>query len=136
MMSIIANGGFDVNPRLVAGLVMPGGRWVKEYPPCRGERIIDPATVNQMKYLLNSVTDYGTGKGASPGQLNVGGKTGTAETGRVIGGQEELLLWFAGFTPLIDTRAVIVVFIEEAREEVTPVQVFREIVEEITPLLE
>ncbi len=115
MFSVIANNGKMVNPRLVMELTTTEGFTVNSYPPDRGRMVLLPSTVNRLKYMLTSVTQYGTGTEAAVKPWITAGKTGTAQTGVIIDEAEKNVYWFAGFTPVERPEAVVVVLIEEGK---------------------
>ncbi len=131
MMSVIANGGRMVTPRLVEKVTDLNGRTVKEYyRPGPGNTVISTAAVNRLKFMLNTVTESGTGREAATSDLTVGGKTGTAQSGRIIDGREQLYYWFAGFAPADEPQVVVVVMMEDGGNK-SPGQIFRSIVQEV-----
>ncbi|NLI70807.1 MAG: penicillin-binding protein 2 [Firmicutes bacterium] len=126
LIAIIANDGKKVKPRLVDSITDCHHRTVKRFPHDRGTRVLSYSTVNKLKYVLNSVTTYGTGKGAANPKYMVGGKTGTAQSGRRREGREVLNHWFVGMAPLENSRVVVVVFMEE-RGDLGAAEIFRSI---------
>ncbi len=125
MMSIIANGGKKVNPKLVLKITDQNNRLIQRFPYTGGEQVLSYATVNKLKYILNSVTTIGTGRAAAGTEFAVGGKTGTAQSGRERDdGQEILNYWFAGIAPLENTEIVIVV-LTEGRSDISVTEIFR-----------
>ncbi len=117
MFSIISNNGRLVEPRLVMELANNQGLTVKRYASSMGQQVLHPTTVNQLKYMLMAVTQYGTGEEAAFDPWITAGKTGTAQTGIKVGEEEKSLSWFAGFTPIDNPAAVVVVLIEEGKGE-------------------
>jgi penicillin-binding protein 1A len=93
--SVIANGGYRVNPYLVSKITDGAGNVIMEAkrPAVRQEsaRAIDPRNAFIMDSILRDVTVYGTAAAASPalGRNDLAGKTGTT-TDTVDG-------WFAGY---------------------------------------
>ena len=109
-MAIIAaaagNGGFRVEPKLVARVLSPEGEPLRELEPAR-ERILKKKTATSLKQMMIDTVRSGTGavvgfRQASSGKI--GGKTGTAETG--IEGQPPHV-WFVAFAPGIAVAAVV-----------------------------
>jgi len=124
MMSVIANDGVKRELRLVKKIENEAGRAVRYYSPSQGNKVLSSSTANQLKYMLQAVTDYGTGTQADIPGTSVGGKTGTAaSTGRWRNEEEITNYWFVGMVPLESSRAVIVVFMEEPGASL----VFREV---------
>ena len=129
MMAVIARGGEMIMPRIVDRTTDNQGRVVENFPPETGRRVLSDSTVNKLKYLLHAVTESGTGRNAANPEFMVGGKTGTAQSGRSTSEdpEEEIYYhWFAGLSPLENTRAVIVVF-SEGESALLPAEIFQRI---------
>lgn len=99
--SILANGGFRVKPRLLAGS-----------PTVPGKQVVRPETAIMMRQMMEGVNLRGTGRlyAQIPGYTS-GGKTGTAqmvdpETGRYTNLNNAS---YMGFAPLVNPKIVIVV---------------------------
>ena len=116
MMAIIANGGRDINPRLVLAITDCRGNKIRHFISRGGRRVISSSTANKLRYMMQAVTDRGTGGDAAITRQGVAVKTGTAESGRFEGEREILNYWVAGFYPLERPKAVIVVFADHLRE--------------------
>ncbi|MEW5784839.1 MAG: penicillin-binding protein 2 [Bacillota bacterium] len=116
VMALIANGGREIQPRLVLALTDAYGREIRTFSPRRGQNVLSFSTVNKLKYLLQAVVAEGTGRPAGTTQAMLGAKTGTAQSGRLRDGREVLNHWIAGLYPLEKTRAAIVVFADDLRE--------------------
>ena len=118
MMAVFANGGTLVEPRLVLALTDAFGRLSRRFPVHKGRRrVLGASAVNRLKYLMQEVVSQGTGKAAAVTKELSGAKTGTAQSGRLWeGGGEILNYWIAGFYPLENPRAVVVVFADEMKE--------------------
>jgi penicillin-binding protein 2 len=116
MLSLIANGGRMVEPRLVVALRDEDGRIVRNFVPRRGEQVFSQVTVQKLKYLLQVVVDEGTARDARTDGLLLGAKTGTAESGRrTADGREIFNYWIAGIYPLERSKAVIIVFADRLK---------------------
>ncbi|MEI7858553.1 MAG: penicillin-binding protein 2 [Acidimicrobiales bacterium] len=97
----VANGGVFVSPRLVRGMVGPGGK-MRAAAASPTRRVIDAKTNAALTTMLESVVAAGTGVSAAVDGYAVAGKTGTAQVpspdhlgyipGHYIGS-------FAGFAP-------------------------------------
>ena len=135
LTAVVANGGYLVKPRLVLGLQDKGGRLSPSTLfPSSPTRVISPLTANRLSFLMMNVVDQGTGKNAQSEQMILGGKTGTAETGKTDAqGNPQYYSWFSGLVPLVETRAVITIFMEEPQRN--SAGVFKEIAEAIEPFL-
>ncbi|HOF38802.1 MAG TPA: penicillin-binding protein [Candidatus Hydrogenedentes bacterium] len=114
--AVIANGGYLVEPYLVARLTNPDGTVLYEHRPGQGERVLSPRTAEIMKNLCHEVVLHGTGEKASIAEYRVGGKTGTAQVARTDGrgyapGKYNTV--FAGFAPVAHPRVVTVIVVRE-----------------------
>ena len=99
----IANGGWLVEPQLLAGEARPSRR-----------RVFDAALAARLQLMLEQVVTDGTGTAAALTGIRVAGKTGTAQRA-VAGGFDDRhhAAWFAGFLPLPAPRYAIVVVVDE-----------------------
>lgn len=78
-----------------------------------GTPVLSAKTRALLRSMMADVVDHGTGSRAQIPLYGAGGKTGSAQTGRVSPwGEPEVDAWFAGFCPLINPRYVIVVLLE------------------------
>jgi cell division protein FtsI (penicillin-binding protein 3) len=116
----VANGGTLMQPRLVKSTFDATGRESRRLPPTAVRQVISPETARTLGQMLTRVVDHGTGHlGAIPGYA-VGGKTGTAQKldpatrrySRAPG-----VLSFVGFAPVDDPRFVMLVMLDEPRNE-------------------
>lgn len=128
--NIFANGGVYVRPTLVEGRVNSYTGQVTEnlYRPCQLQ-VVSPKTADTLREMLVGVVEEGLGAGAAIPQAAVGGKTGTAQTGRTRkrddGSESELYeSWFVGFYPAEAPRYTIAVMMDSTDitgEAVAPV---------------
>ncbi len=133
MMTVIANGGRDIRPRLVNRVVNQGGETVLYYPVRPGTRALNPLTVEKLVPMLTEVTLTGTARQAKSDNFIAAGKSGTAEARRE---GVPSYFWFAGFAPAGGKPLVAVVFveIERNRGNITAAGIFAAVMEEILPL--
>lgn len=101
------------SPRVGWALFRPDGTLVREIPvPVEGKLPISDEVRNYIRKALSEVASDGTAAGAFRGfpfdQVNVGGKTGTAE----VWGKADTS-WFASFAPAEDPRLVTVVVVSQ-----------------------
>ena len=100
----IANGGKQMQPRLVKA-VMENGEIIEEYPTkVLNERLISKKTTDAITGLLIDVVNGkdGTGKRAKSDKMLVAGKTGTANIPNSVTGKydnSEKMMSFCGFFP-------------------------------------
>jgi penicillin-binding protein 1A len=93
--AVFANGGYKVQPYLIASIRDTSGRLLAQATPAvagqDAARVLDERNAFLVDSMLRDVTRYGTGAAASPklGRSDIAGKTGT--TSDAIDG------WFAGY---------------------------------------
>ncbi|MDV4168278.1 penicillin-binding protein 2 [Rhodovulum sp. FJ3] len=133
--STIVNGGYKVEPTLLAG-----GR-------PRGERVISEATSAAARDMLRQVVVRGTASFGEVEGYHVGGKTGTADKPKPNGGyyEDKVIATFASVFPAHDPRYVLIVTLDEPVETSgseprrtagwTAVPVAAEIIRRTAPLL-
>ncbi|NBS83460.1 MAG: penicillin-binding protein 2 [Verrucomicrobia bacterium] len=119
MLSAVANGGTVYQPRLVQGVGLTtetGTKVTREYPVSvkRGDLGVRPANLDAVKAGLRAVVMEGTGKNAAVKDVEVAGKTGSAQFTTRIGGSvvKDTRTWFTGFAPLKDPKYVVIVIVE------------------------
>lgn len=107
--SAIANGGILYGPRLVAA-TGTDGEWCHWNVFERG-RVISPETAEQVRSILTTAVEEGTGTTAMIPGVSVAGKTGTAE--RLALGDNKYLSAFVGMVPAANPEIVAVVVIDQ-----------------------
>ncbi len=105
----VANGGRVVQPEPVQEVRAPDGSIVRRPMPVYLGRAMTTETASALRTLMKQVVDDGTGAAAAVVGLDVAGKTGTAETGRV--GKNDA--WFIGFAPSNAPRFAFAVLLED-----------------------
>ena len=118
MVSAVANGGTIFEPRIAARIESQGalpGHNSTVFPEgvARGnigvsERVLK---VIHEGMLMDVEWDEGTGVSARVAGLNIGGKTGSAETDKRIDGRKIKDTWFASFAPVEDPQYAVVVLV-------------------------
>lgn len=114
-ISVIADNGYSVRPRIVKEILDANGRVIKEFPPVVLRKVISPQTAFKMRGVLMGVVQTGTGKKARVEEFNVGGKTGTAqkvEPGGVYS-HDRFVASFIGFAPVEKPVLAVVVCVDE-----------------------
>jgi cell division protein FtsI (penicillin-binding protein 3) len=106
----IANDGVLLSPTLVREIRDPDGEIVYRHRPEPVRRVVPPAIARQLRVLLRSVVEKGTGSGATLAHFELAAKTGTAR--RTVNGryaQGEYVASFAALFPAADPQLVVVV---------------------------
>lgn len=137
-ISTIANGGFLMKPYLTKAIIAPDGVVVKEYNPSVVRRVFSEETMVMARSILKGVTERGgTGVKAALAEIDVAGKTGTAQKPDLIHGgyaSGKYVSSFLGFAPADSPRLAVVVLIDEPAGDfygsTVAAPVFREIVKQ------
>jgi cell division protein FtsI (penicillin-binding protein 3) len=116
----VANGGTLMHPRLVRSLFDAEGRETRRFEPRAVRRVISPETARTLTRLMTQVVAAGTGQKAAIAGHDVAGKTGTAQkldpaTRRYS--RNPGVLSFVGFVPADEPRLVMLVMLDEPRNE-------------------
>lgn len=107
----IANGGKMMRPYVVDSVSDYEGTILKQTSPGVWREPIGPAAAEDMKDMMVTVVNEGTGSGAQSSRVQIAGKTGTAEVeGRGPNA------WFVGFAPAENPRVAIAVVIVDSDE--------------------
>lgn len=106
--AIVANGGYSVEPHVVA---RRGGRTVPRRP---GRLLLRAETVSTLRSALESVVLEGTGEAAQVVGYRVAGKTGTAQIAeRGSYAADRYVASFIGFLPADDPELLVAIVIDE-----------------------
>lgn len=132
-MSVIANGGYLVRPRLVDAIGSEGNKRTLERPA--RQQVLSATVAAQMRAMLERTIDSGTGLLAQAPGYRTGGKTGTAqmidkETGRYS--HEEYVASFLGLAPINDPKIVVLVVLESPKGEYYGGQVAAPVFRDVT----
>lgn len=105
----IANGGKEMRPYVIDSITDYNGTIIKQTSPEQWKEPIQPGTAAQLKDMMVKVINEGTGRRARSSQIQIAGKTGTAEVeGRGPNA------WFVGFAPAESPRYAIAVVVEDS----------------------
>lgn len=127
----IANGGYYILPSVVESTVSGGKE--TEYKTTGKTRVMSEQTAETIKEALKNVVLMGTGSEAFTEDLEIAGKTATAQTGRYENGIEITNSWFCGFFPANDPRYVMIVM-SDGNTDTSVAPVFSQIAREINLL--
>jgi cell division protein FtsI (penicillin-binding protein 3) len=118
----IANGGYLVQPHVVAEIRAPDGQEVFIFPPGGKQRILSERTASAMRDILKTVVEEGgTATGAAIKGNKVAGKTGTAQlidpaTRRYS--RDRFISSFVGFVPADNPKLAMIVVINEPKGQI------------------
>lgn len=116
--SVIANGGFLINPYVVSEIRSPHGK-ILYRAVIKRERIISEKTAQIMKNILKKVTEEGgTATQAKLDGNEVAGKTGTAQKYDPARGrysQDKFIASFVGFIPAQNPSIALIVVIHDPK---------------------
>lgn len=119
MAAAVANNGTVYHPRLVQGVAVSteaGVKPIREFPVAvkRGDLGVKPENLEAVREGLRAVVTEGTGRNAAVKDVEVAGKTGSAQfTTRIGGGMvKDTRTWFTGFAPLKEPKYAITVIVE------------------------
>ena len=116
----VANGGTLMQPRLVRAMFDAEGRETRRFEPRAVRRVISAQTARTLTRLMTQVVAAGTGHNATIAGYEVAGKTGTAQkldpaTRRYS--RNPGVLSFVGFAPADEPRLVMLVMLDEPKNE-------------------
>ncbi len=116
-MSVVANGGVWVRPRIVREVIDPSGEVVQAFEREEERRVMDEETAHTLKQVLAGAVEHGTGRAAAPPSFTAGGKTGTAQKLEPNGtySHSKFVASFLGFAPAQHPVITVVVMLDEPR---------------------
>src|SRR6202030_2328072 len=117
-MSVIANGGKLMTPRIVKSVTTADGKTISSFSPTMLRQVISPQTAKQIGEALRGVvSDRGTAAAAAVPGFIIAGKTGTAEKVDPHGGYEKgkYVVSFTGFLPADHPEFVGLVVLDNAK---------------------
>ncbi len=112
-VSVIANGGYLVQPRVVRRILSPDGQLVAA-PETVRRRVISEETARQLRGAMSHTVEHGTGRRARLSGFSGGGKTGTAQ--KFVGGgysKTKYVSSYIGFAPLENPVLASIVVVNE-----------------------
>ena len=107
--SAVANGGKLMRPRLTERIVGKDGRVEEQIDPATQSQVMKPETAAELTAMMTDVVNEGTGVAAALSDVQVAGKTGTAEVRNETLNQ----VWFIGFAPVDDPQIAIAVTLDD-----------------------
>lgn len=107
MTAAIANGGVQMKPNLIKALRSPDLRILNEPKPEPLRTSTSPEIARQITEWMTSVVSEGIAGGAAVPNVEVAGKTGTAELGTGLNNS-----WFTGFAPANDPQVAVTIVMQ------------------------
>ena len=113
-IAAVANDGQRLRPQIVREIRDKNGEIIRGFQPDIVSQVVDKQTAQDVRKVLESVVENGTGKSAYIEGFSIAGKTGTAQkvgAGGYMAGK--YIASFAGFTPADNPQIVMLVIIDE-----------------------
>jgi len=109
MAATVANGGVTMSPYLVKQELDTKGNVMSTTNPSQLRTPITSDQANELKDMMISVVQNGTGTAAQINGVQVAGKTGTAQRGA----GQNALAWFLSFAPANDPKVAVAVLVQD-----------------------
>lgn len=106
----IANDGALMDPYVVAMVQSPDLKPLSTHSPTKLSQPMTPENARLLKEMMVKVVADGTGRNAQISGVEVGGKTGTAQSDP----KRKPFAWFTAFAPAEDPKVAVAVIIEDA----------------------
>lgn len=111
MYHVLATGNV-VAPTVIYGVADASGLVTRKNASVP-QKLLTDGTVLKLRQMLQSVTDNGNAYNAKSDAVSLSGKTGTAQSGMFIDGNEICRTWFAGFFPSQNPGYIVIVLNEQ-----------------------
>ena len=113
--SAAINGGVLMQPYVIDSIKATDGTVIVQNEPTILRRVVQSATSANVRMILQSVVDNGSGRNAQVVNYSVGGKTGTAQKYEEDGtaSRTRLIASFIGFIPVNDPQLVCLIVVDE-----------------------
>lgn len=131
MAAIIATGGYEKNVNIVSDVVDKSGNFVRSLRYDDEKKVISTHTADAIKNMMKNAVERGTGTSAYDENLNICGKTGSAETGWLKDDKFMVHGWFVGFFPYEKPKYAMSVFLQNGKSGQSAAKIFLEIAKEI-----
>jgi len=108
----VANDGALMKPHLVRTVRAPNLSIIEQHEPEKLEQAMSAGDARELRDMMVAVVDEGTGRPAAIPGVEVGGKTGTAESAP----ERPPYAWFIGFAPADDPQVAVAVLVESTSD--------------------
>ena len=117
-LSALVNGGYLLEPQIVSEVIDQDGNVVSTFEKKVVSQIISEETSSSIRTLLESAVKSGGGKKAYIEGIRVGGKSGTSQKFTENGYEDEVVVVsFVGIAPIDDPQYVVLVVVDEPKDE-------------------
>jgi penicillin-binding protein A len=106
----IANDGVLMDPYVVSTVRTPDLQSIETHKPKELSTPMTPEDAQELQQMMSVVVSQGTGSNAQISGVEVGGKTGTAQSDP----RRKPFAWFTSFAPLDDPAIAVAVIVEDA----------------------
>lgn len=110
----LGNDGVQISPTLIDAYVDPDGTEHK-VQPAKTQRVISSKTSKEMRRMMETVVDVGTGTLSQIDGYRVGGKSGTAQAVGKSGKLDQHTSSFVGMAPIENPRYLVVVTMQHPK---------------------
>ena len=132
LYSAVVADGVMTRPSLFYGTMDEDGVFTTDPSASETVRLFSTQTAASLRAMLEAVVMNGTGTSAASAERMAAGKTGTAQTGWKVGGEEVVQSWFAGYYPADDPQYIITVLSENGGTNGKPAApLFARVVDEL-----
>jgi peptidoglycan glycosyltransferase len=106
----IANDGVLMDPYVVSSVRAHDLKQIETHEPQVLSKAMTPENAKELQQMMLAVVDEGTGHNAQIPGVEVGGKTGTAQSDP----KRKPFAWFTSFAPVGDPKVAVAVIVEDA----------------------
>ncbi len=118
-IAAIVNGGYLLEPHIIKHIEDENGNIIEERERVVKRQVISNVTSTQMRDIMRSVVDNGSGKSVYMEGLPLGAKTGTSEkfvNGKYSG--DKVIASFIAVAPIEDPKIALYIFVDEPQDNI------------------
>ncbi len=127
-ISAVANGGYLMQPYVVARQLDENGNVISETQPVIRRQVISEETAAEVADMMEGVVTSGTGKNAYVAGYRVAGKTGTSQK---LGNKGEYVASFGCFAPANDPEIAVLILVDEPQGQINGGQICTPVAAEV-----